>query len=185
MSNFIFINRNENYKSILKQVLDNPDDWKAVHGYANISGKLQPSGFLPLVMGVLAPPYKSIKDSELQRPTEMYYKYTEIRKWLRSYNIKQISRAAFFGLPVGGCVKAHVDDGKYYLSRDRFHLSLQGKYSYRVGDETHIIEPGTFFWFNNKIEHESKNVSDVERITFVFDVIHSKKNPQHRVIIPS
>lgn len=180
-SNFIFIDRNVDYKPILQQVLDNPEDWKAVHGYASTAGKKTPSGFLPLVMGVLKDPDGDIRDSEYQRPTPMWYKYTEIRKWLESWGIKQTARSAFFGLPPGGQVRRHVDDGNYYLSRDRYHLSLQGTYRYTVGDEVHIIEPGTFFWFDNKLEHESINISDVERISFVFDVVHSKHNPQHKV----
>ena len=78
----------------------------------------------------------------------------------------------------------HIDDGTYYHSRDRYHLSLQGIYKYWVGDtpddpnaEMHIIEPGTFFWFNNKKYHKALNIGDVDRLTFVFDVPHSKRNP--------
>ena len=72
---------------------------------------------------------------------------------------------------------SHIDSGTYYLTRDRYHLSLQGSYEYWVEDEMHIIEPGTFFWFDNKRYHAAKNVSDVDRLTFVFDVPKSKKNP--------
>ena len=107
----------------------------------------------------------------------MWHKYTEIRKWLRSYKCHRHSRAAFFKLEPGGSVGWHVDDGTYYLTRDRYHLSLQGTYEYSCGDEMHVIEPGTFFWFNNKIKHMAKNVADIDRITFVFDVPKSKKNP--------
>lgn len=181
MSNFIFIDTNIDVSAILKQVLENPQDWNETQGYANIGGNPTPSGFLPLVMGVLKPPYTSIKDSEYQRPTPMFEKYTEIRKWLRSVGIKETGRAAFFQLPVGGGVMPHIDEGKYYLSRDRFHLSLQGEYVYVVDGESHIIKPGTFFWFDNKKVHSAANIADIERITFVFDVVHSKHNPQHRV----
>ena len=74
-------------------------------------------------------------------------------------------------------VGSHIDNGTYYLTRDRYHLSLQGRYEYWVEDEMHIIEPGTFFWFDNKRYHAAKNISDVDRLTFVFDVPKSKKNP--------
>ena len=80
-------------------------------------------------------------------------------------------------LPVGGAVGSHIDDGTYYLKKDRYHLSLQGKYRYECNGEEHIIEPGTFFWFSNKLTHSALNVGDVDRITFVFDVPHNKNNP--------
>ena len=56
-------------------------------------------------------------------------------------------------------------------------MSLQGKYRYECNGEEHIIEPGTFFWFSNKLTHSALNVGDVDRITFVFDVPHNKNNP--------
>ena len=65
----------------------------------------------------------------------------------------------------------------YYKTRDRYHLSLQGRYSYTVEGEKHIIKPGTFFWFDNKKYHEAENISDVDRITFVFDLPFGKRNP--------
>lgn len=181
MSNYIFIEHNIDVSKILQQVLDHPEDWNEVSTYANIGGKKAPSGFLPLVMGVLKEPETDIRHSEFQRPTTLYPKYTEVRKWLASFGIKQTARAAFFRLPPGGEVPRHIDDGNYYLSRDRYHLSLQGEYLYEVGGEEHIIKPGTFFWFDNKKMHSSKNISNVDRISFVFDVIHSKRNPQHAI----
>jgi quercetin dioxygenase-like cupin family protein len=54
---------------------------------------------------------------------------------------------------------------------------LQGTYLYTVEDESHQIYPGTFFWFDNKRVHESYNNGDVDRLTFVWDVPKSRKNP--------
>ena len=53
MSNFRFLGRNEPYQPVLQQVLDNPDDWRAVSTYNNIAGDMNPYGFLPLVMAVV------------------------------------------------------------------------------------------------------------------------------------
>jgi mannose-6-phosphate isomerase-like protein (cupin superfamily) len=80
-------------------------------------------------------------------------------------------------LPVGGTVGKHIDMGSYYQTKDRYHLSIQGRYKYMVGDEEVIVEPGTLLWFNNKLMHGTENVGDCTRITFVFDVPHSKWNP--------
>ena len=176
-SNFKFWETNLDVSKILQQVLDNPQDWQAVSTYKNIAGDTNPYGFLPLVMAVVAKAGDNPKNSELQANTPLYAKYTEIRKWLDQREITKTGRAAFFKLAVGDAVAEHIDDGTYYLTRDRFHLSLQGRYEYNVGDETHIIEPGTFFWFNNKIPHSAYNVGDVERLTFVFDVPHSLDHP--------
>ena len=71
----------------------------------------------------------------------------------------------------------HIDEGDYYLTRDRYHLSLQGTYLYTVEDESHQIDPGTFFWFDNKRVHMSYNNGDVDRLTFVWDVPKGRRNP--------
>jgi len=177
MSNFRFIEKNIDVSRILQQVLDNPKDWEEVSTYKNIEGDMNPYGFLPLVMAVVKNRTDNPKNSELQRNTPLYDKYTEVRKWLQSYGINQTSRAAFFRLQPGGGVHNHIDDGTYYLTRDRYHLSLQGRYLYEVEGEKHIIEPGTFFWFDNKKYHNAVNIADIDRITFVFDVPKSENNP--------
>ena len=175
MSNFRFIDRNVDVSKILKQVLDNPEDWQAVTTFKNTAGDKNPYGFLPMVMAVVRDANDDPKNTELQMNTPLYKKYTEIRKWLRNQGIYNTSRAAFFRLKPGDGVGRHVDDGTYYLTRDRYHLSIQGTYDYTVGDETVRVEPGTLLWFNNKLPHGTRNVGDVVRITFVFDVPHKKK----------
>ena len=80
-------------------------------------------------------------------------------------------------MPVGGEVGQHIDIGSYYQTRDRYHLAIQGAYDYTVGGETVRVEEGDLIWFDNKQSHGTKNVGDVVRITFVFDVPHSKNNP--------
>jgi hypothetical protein len=40
-----------------------------------------------------------------------------------------------------------------------------------------IIEPGTLFWFNNKLDHESENIADEPRVAFIFDVPQDPRNP--------
>lgn len=181
MTNFKFIAKNLDISNILQQVLDNPQDWKAVSNYENIGGDLDPPGFLPLVMAYVQNENDDPKDTELLRDTPLRSKYIEVLNFLKSYGIKNTARAAFFKLKPGGSVNSHIDIGKYYLTKDRYHLSLQGKYRYTVDGETHIIEPGTFFWFDNKKFHDAVNIGDEDRITFVFDVPHSPKNPHHLV----
>jgi len=173
MSYFRFIEKNIDTK-IINNILSEirKKDWHVAGKLPGAAGMLDPYGFLPLTMAVVKTATDDPKDTELTQNTPMFYKYKETRKWLESWNCENHSRCAFFKMLPGGSLGMHIDEGKYYLSRDRYHLSLQGTYEYTVGNEMHIIEPGTFFWFDNKIEHMSHNISSVHRISLVFDVPH-------------
>jgi mannose-6-phosphate isomerase-like protein (cupin superfamily) len=177
MNNIRIIQKNVDISKILKQLKDNENDWYEVAKFDNIAGKTQPKNFLPITMGMIENYEQSIKDSNHQCNTIFYRKYTEIVKWLRNKNCQNHARAAFFRLNPGAKVGRHVDDGEYYLTKDRYHLSLQGVYRYECDGEEIIVYPGTFFWFNNKKYHEAENIGKIDRITFVFDVPHSSKNP--------
>tara|TARA_B100001113_G_scaffold74889_1_gene58331 strand:+ start:390 stop:944 length:555 start_codon:yes stop_codon:yes gene_type:complete len=156
------------------------DHWNWVSRQKNLGGKKNPYGFLPLVWAKV-PPGIDPHEHSGKEPTGLYDHYTEIHKFWKKYKIKKTGRAAFFKLAPGRKVLEHIDRGDYYKNKDRYHLSLQGKYRYRVGDEEMIVEPGTFFWFYNKIPHSAENVGDVDRITFVWDVPHHKSNPHHKI----
>ena len=176
MSNFRFIDNDVFVGPILRQVLDNPNDWNQVSTYSQTGGDKNPYGFLPMTMAVV-PPGEDPKNAEGLRDTPLRSKYTSIYQYLSQYGITTHSRAAFFRLRPGDSVGWHIDEGTYYLTKDRYHVSLQGEYQYTVEDETHIIKPGTFFWFNNKKKHTALNISNVDRVTFVFDVPHHANNP--------
>ena len=156
------------------------DHWNWVSKQKNLGGKKNPYGFLPLVWAKV-PPGIDPHEHSGKEPTGLYDHYTEIHKFWKKYKIKKTGRAAFFKLAPGRKVLEHIDRGDYYKHKDRYHLSLQGKYRYMVGDEEMIVEPGTFFWFYNKVPHSAENVGDVDRITFVWDVPHHKSNPHHKI----
>jgi hypothetical protein len=130
---------------------------------------------LQLIIGGLETEDQYVGNSEICIKTPAYEKHTEVINYLSKY-FKKLRRCAFLALPVGEEVGFHIDEGTYYLTKDRYHLSIQGKYEYTVGDETVTIEPGTLFWFNNKLPHKAVNIGDNIRITFVFDVPHHKRN---------
>jgi hypothetical protein len=131
--------------------------------------------YLQLIMGGVETEDQYVGNTEICIKTPAYEKHTEVLNYLRKY-FKKLRRCAFLALPVGEIVGSHIDEGTYYLTKDRYHLSIQGKYEYTVGDETTTIEPGTLFWFNNKLPHKAVNIGDNIRITFVFDVPHHKRN---------
>jgi hypothetical protein len=134
------------------------------------------AGVLQLVMGGVENLNQYVGDTEICIPTPACAHHTAVIAFLKR-NFKKFSRCGFLSLPVGGYVGKHIDVGDYYLTRDRYHLAIQGRYEYTVGDESVIVEPGTLLWFNNKLEHGTRNVGDEVRVTFVFDVPHSKNNP--------
>ena len=162
-------------------------DWKWMNRTASADpdsygGDFDPPGFLPLCMGVAdADDTAAIKNSERLQRTEMYDRFTEVHKFWKQWGFTEHARAAFFKLKPGGTVGKHIDDGTYYLNKDRYHLALQGTYRYRVGNYEMIVNPGTFFWFHNKEYHGAWNIGEVDRISLVFDAPHSPNNPQWRI----
>jgi hypothetical protein len=183
MNNIRVIKTGINVSKIMKQLKQHPEDWGAVrqldgaknvidaHGFPEVD-----AGVLQLVMGSVESIEQYVGDSEISTPTPMIKHHTEVIAFLKR-NFKKFDRCGFLSLPVAGEVGKHIDIGSYYQTRDRYHLSIQGTYDYSVGDETVRVEPGTLLWFNNKLPHGTKNVGDCVRITFVFDVPHSKNNP--------
>lgn len=180
MKNIVIIKTGIDPKPILDQVYDNYDDWDWVSSLNpnRIGGDKDPYGFLPLVWAKVGRG-DNPKNVDKQQETPLYSHYSEVRKFLVENNIHATGRAAFFRLKPGDSVGMHIDEGTYYLQKDRYHLSLQSRYQYYVGDETMVVEPGTFFWFNNKIKHGAINIGDVDRISLVFDVPHNINNPHH------
>jgi len=176
MSNFRFIKTGINTQPFLEELEQNKDLWGMVSQMSNIGGIQNPYGFLPLTMGIQYGAV-DIKDSEHQGDTPARILFPRLNAWLRENKVNNHSRAAFFRLLPGHSVGLHIDEGKYYLTRDRYHFSLAGRYRYEVDGEAHVIEPGTFFWFDNKKPHTALNIGEVDRVTFVFDVPKGISNP--------
>ena len=165
-----------NVSKIIKQLEQYPEDWGSQQKLKNVKLKdpheyITSVDVLQLVMGGITKPDEQVGDTEICIKTPAYEKHSEIRKFLNK-NYPNYSRCGFLALPVGEIVGAHIDEGKYYLTKDRYHLSIKGQYSYFVGDENIVVDPGTLLWFNNKIPHGTVNLGQETRITFVFDVPH-------------
>ncbi len=182
MANIRVIKRGINVAKILKQLHQYPEDWGSQKNIEGVQDLVDGYGFpavqasvLQLKMGVVKPD-QYVGDSEISGETPAYKRHTEIVGFLKR-NFKKFDRCGFLSLPIGGEVGQHIDIGSYYQTRDRYHLAIQGTYDYTVGGETVRVNPGDLIWFNNKLSHGTKNVGDVVRITFVFDVPHSKNNP--------
>ena len=183
MNNIRIIKTGINVSKILKQLRQHPEDWGAARNIEGAKNCVDEHGFpeveagvLQLVMGGVNSPDEYVGDTEICIPTPFAKHHSEVMNFVTRH-FKQVSRCGFLSLPIGGIVGQHIDEGTYYLTRDRYHLSIQGRYRYTVGGESVIVEPGTLLWFNNKLPHGAENVGDEIRITFVFDVPHNKRNP--------
>ena len=180
MKNIRIIQTDVDVSKILQQLKQYPEDWGSQKNIENTKQQ-DPTKYttsadvLQLIMGGVETEDQYVGNTEICIQTPAYEKHTEILNYLRKY-FKKLRRCGFLALPVGQIVGTHIDEGTYYLTKDRYHLSIQGKYEYNVGDERIIVEPGTLFWFNNKLPHSAVNIGDNVRITFVFDVPHHKKN---------
>lgn len=184
MDNIKVIRTGINVSKILAQLKEYQSDWgaeKTIEGTSNVHKDfgfpVLQAGVLQLVMGAIAKEGEYVGDSEVSVKTPAYDRHTEVVKFMKRHFHKH-DRCGFLSLPVGGHVGKHIDVGSYYQTRDRYHLSIAGRYAYSVGDETYLVEPGTLLWFNNKLPHGTINVGKDVRITFVFDVPHNKKNPK-------
>ena len=162
----------------VKEQLDQyPDDWYIQRkgadtllerGYADIE-----VGNLQLIMGAVVKKEDFVGDSELSRPTPAYERHTEVVKLIKKeIPNREIHRCGFLSLPIDVYVGAHIDEGTYYKTRDRYHLSIAGQYQYFVGEDRYVVDAGTLFWFNNKMPHGALNLGEETRITFVFDMPH-------------
>jgi hypothetical protein len=184
LDNIKIIKTGINVNKILKQLKQYPEDWggqKTVEGAQSMLDRGFPeveAGVLQLVMGGVDSEDQYVGDTEYCIKTPAYSRHTEIVAFLKR-NFKKFGRCGFLSLPVGGSVGAHIDIGNYYQTRDRYHLAIQGKYKYTVGNESYIVNPGTLLWFNNKLPHGTENVGDEVRITFVFDVPYSFGKSAH------
>ena len=177
MNNIKVLKKGIDVVEVLKQLKKYHKDWYIQRkgtdtllerGYAVIE-----VGNLQLIMGAVKKKKDFVGDSELSRPTEAYKRHTEIVKIIKKEMPgREIHRCGFLLLPVDGYVGAHIDEGTYYKTRDRYHLSIAGQYQYFVGNETLVVDPGTLLWFNNKMPHGTVNTADEPRVTFVFDMPH-------------
>jgi mannose-6-phosphate isomerase-like protein (cupin superfamily) len=176
MSDIQIIKTGIDVSSVVKQLHQYHKDWECQKSMENTDSLIEHGypvmdvGVLQLKIGVVSNPNDFVGDSEYSKETPAWHRHTAVRTILRKNGFKELDRCGFLTLPVGGEVGFHIDEGYYYQTRDRYHLSIAGTYLYECGDSSMVIEAGTLFWFNNKKKHSAKNIGNSARVTFVFDV---------------
>ncbi|MBP6948737.1 MAG: aspartyl/asparaginyl beta-hydroxylase domain-containing protein [Candidatus Pacebacteria bacterium] len=95
----------------------------------------------------------------------------------------QLERVMIVTLDGNSNVKPHIDEGSYYLTRDRYHLVLKTNNSINFcGSENQIYNTGELWWFDNKKMHHVENRSNETRIHIIFDVLKKKKSLRRNII---
>ena len=150
MKNIKILKKGIDVSKVLDQLEQYSDDWYIQRkgtdtllerGYADIE-----VGNLQLIMGAIKKKEDFVGDSELNKPTAAYQRHTEIRNLINEeFPGRELHRCGFLSLPIDGYVGAHIDEGTYYKTRDRYHLSIQGQYQYFVGNESAKLTQGHFF----------------------------------------
>ena len=86
-------------------------------------------------------------------------------------------RAVIARLEPDGKIYSHIDDGLYWLLRDRYHLVVEcgekGTW-FRAGEEETYMRQGELWWFDPTVYHEAHNVSGKTRTHFVIDILSRK-----------
>ncbi len=81
-----------------------------------------------------------------------------------------IGRVLLTRMKPGGRITEHVDEGPYADKYDRFHVCLSGYSQFSCGGQMRVMEPGTLWWFNHKVEHSVVN-ADLDRIHLIIDLV--------------
>lgn len=94
---------------------------------------------------------------------------TQIAAQLRG----ELCRAMIVRLRPGGRVYPHIDWGKYYLTRDRYHIVVSAGPGNSLTCGGRTIEPreGEVWWLDNKQTHTAFNSSDSPRVHVVLDLL--------------
>jgi aspartyl/asparaginyl beta-hydroxylase (cupin superfamily) len=120
-----------------------------------------------------------LNDWHPTRKTGLVERFPEIYGFVERFanEVKgKLSRLTIVRLNPNSRVYPHIDEGEYYLVRDRYHLVLRSKGGSEMicGDERVVFQEGELWWFDNKAPHEAFNQSDEGRIHVIFDVLPEK-----------
>ena len=173
MNNFKVFDNNVDVSELISEVSSHPEHWNIYSPVTqhNYNRNARSNTDLISLRKSVKGEHRYIENSEEVVSTELLKYYPKIFNWIKNrFEESSIGRVSIVKLRPACKVDLHVDYGKYFLNRDRYHLCLQGSYLYTVGEESLEIGSGTFFNFNNKIRHGSVNVGNVDRITVIFDI---------------
>ncbi|MEM1255310.1 MAG: aspartyl/asparaginyl beta-hydroxylase domain-containing protein [Cyanobacteria bacterium P01_H01_bin.21] len=181
LKHFRLIAPSINIQPFLKEITDNASLWQKdtsrqerIKVQRETNSIYLRSAVKPFPVGVT-----NGNDVHGSRQTSIAKKFPVIMQWLESFTQEsegELGRATIVRLAPKGQVYRHIDKGDYYRIRDRYHLVLQSAAGSLLGagDEWIRMQPGEFWWFDNKAPHEAYNEADTWRIHLIFDVLPSR-----------
>ncbi len=91
-----------------------------------------------------------------------------------------LSRGKIVCLPAGRRVYPHIDRGRYYRLRGRYHLVLKSAAGswLKAADEEVRMGEGELWWFDNDQMHEAFNDGDQDRIHMIFDLLPHERRAE-------
>lgn len=91
-----------------------------------------------------------------------------------------LSRGKIVCLPAGRRVYPHIDRGRYYRLRGRYHLVLKSAAGswLKAADEEARMGEGELWWFDNDQMHEAFNDGDQDRIHMIFDLLPHERRAE-------
>ena len=123
------IKTNINVTKVIGELKKYPQDWDHQKHIDDVQSLVDrgfdnlPISALQLIMGAVKKKEDFVGDSEINVKTPAYEHHSEIRKIIRKhFGNKELHRCGFLALPIDEIVGAHIDEGTYYLTRDRYHL---------------------------------------------------------------
>jgi hypothetical protein len=81
-----------------------------------------------------------------------------------------------------GATLVHADEARHAAYYDRFHIPLETQpgVEFQCGDETVYMGRGEIWWFQNALQHQVRNNSNVPRIHLIVDI----RTPRHEHTLP-
>lgn len=146
---------------LLNEIEQQPELWKEATLWAQEHHPYlaKNNTCVPLIAGKVEP----------YEVTPFYTRYPLLVKYLTD-TYKILTRINIQKLKVLSSYPKHIDEGVYFVGKDRYAMCLQSSYKLVVGDVSTKVSPGDVVWFDNKKPHEAINIGSKERIAVIFDV---------------
>lgn len=118
-------------------------------------------------------PSQDNQDSHWTKVAENFPKICAELKRLVHQLDGTLSRVMIVRLKPRGKVYRHIDNGAYYILRDRYHLVIKSENGSLMfaADESVIMQEGELWWFDNNQHHQAENLSNSWRIHIIFDLL--------------
>ena len=177
MRNFVRVKDDVDIRPLLDEIERQPEAWTKFTGRQDKYRAQAETLSIPIrgavKSGAEGRKNRDIHKSRFTTISQDFPHVVEFMKMFAAERNAKLGRARLVTLPPGHKVHPHIDRGKYYKKRDRYHLVLRSETGswLKSGDEEVRMQTGELWWFDNKQVHEARNDSEEDRIHFIFDLM--------------